>query len=72
VLRFGLMINVICSPTATNIRKEAQLEKYDAGLDVSLKETSVCTLDETGAVLRELKVPSHPEDLIPGLDDRDS
>jgi transposase len=37
--------------------------KYYAGLDVSLKETSVCILDETGAVLRELKVPSHPEDL---------
>ncbi len=38
--------------------------KYYAGLDVSLKETSVCILDETGTVLRELKVPSHPEDLI--------
>jgi transposase len=38
--------------------------KYYAGLDVSLKETSVCILDEAGAVLRELKVPSHPEDLI--------
>ncbi|WP_085033691.1 IS110 family transposase [Ensifer aridi] len=38
--------------------------KYYAGLDVSLKETSVCILDETGAVFRELKAPSHPEDLI--------
>jgi hypothetical protein len=37
--------------------------KYYAGLDVSLNETSVCILDETGAVLRELEVPSHPEDL---------
>lgn len=37
--------------------------KYYAGLDVSVKETSVCILDETGEVCRELKVPSHPEDL---------
>lgn len=37
--------------------------KYYAGLDVSVKETSVCILDETGKVCRELKVPSHPEDL---------
>mgnify|MGYP002377010180 CR=1 FL=1 len=38
--------------------------KHYAGLDVSLKETSVCIVDETGTVLREMKVPSHPEDLI--------
>jgi len=37
--------------------------KYYAGLDVSVKETSVCILDETGEVFREVKVPSHPEDL---------
>ncbi|MDQ0321562.1 transposase [Pararhizobium capsulatum DSM 1112] len=43
--------------------------KYYAGLDVSLKETSICILDEAGAVLRELKVPSHPEDLIRILGD---
>ena len=38
--------------------------KYYAGLDVSVKETSVCIVDETGKVCRELKVPSHPEDLV--------
>lgn len=43
--------------------------KYYAGLDVSVKETSVCILDETGAVCRELKVPSHPEDLVRILKD---
>jgi transposase len=43
--------------------------KHYAGLDVSLKETSICILDETGAVLRELKVPNHPEDLIRILGD---
>ena len=29
-----------------------------------MKETSVCIVDETGKVCRELKVPSHPEDLV--------
>ena len=33
-------------------------------MDVSVKETSVCIVDETGKVCRELKVPSHPEDLV--------
>lgn len=43
--------------------------QYYAGLDVSVKETSVCILDETGAVCRELKVRSHPEDLVRVLKD---
>lgn len=43
--------------------------KYFAGLDVSLKETSVCILDETGVITREFKVPSHPEDLVRVLRD---
>ncbi len=36
---------------------------YYAGLDVSVKETSVCILDQAGQICREVKVPSHPEDL---------
>jgi transposase len=32
-----------------------------AGLDVSVKETSVCVVDDTGGIVRELKVPSEPE-----------
>lgn len=38
--------------------------KYYAGLDVSVKETSVSIVDETGAVCRAMKVPSHPNDLF--------
>lgn len=38
--------------------------KHYAGLDVSLKETSVCIVDETGAICRETKVVSHPDDLV--------
>ncbi|MER9483468.1 IS110 family transposase [Mesorhizobium sp. M0494] len=41
--------------------------KHYAGLDVSLKETSICIVDETGSICRELKVPSHPEDLARAL-----
>ena len=43
--------------------------KYYAGLDVSVKETSVCIVDEAGNVCREAKVPSHPEDLVRLLKD---
>ena len=43
--------------------------KHYAGLDVSVKETSVCVVDEAGNIVRELKVPSHPEDLVDVLKD---
>lgn len=43
--------------------------KYYAGLDVSVKETAVCIVDETGKMCRELKVASHPEDLVEALTD---
>jgi transposase len=38
-----------------------------AGLDVSVKETSVCIVDETGRIVREVKVASEPEALLPVL-----
>jgi len=41
--------------------------KYFAGLDVSVQETSVCVVDETGRICREMKVVSHPDDLIRAL-----
>src|SRR3954453_14755211 len=43
--------------------------QHYAGLDVSLKETSICILDETGKICREIKVASHPEDLLRILQD---
>ena len=42
--------------------------KYYAGLDVSVKETAVCIVDATGRVCREVKVPSHPGDLVRELE----
>ena len=35
-----------------------------SGLDVSVKETSVCIVDDTGRIVREVKVASEPEALL--------
>jgi transposase len=35
-----------------------------AGLDVSVKQTSVCIVDETGRIVREVKVASEPQALL--------
>jgi transposase len=48
---------------------EKRSMKHYVGLDVSVKETSVCIVDEAGKICRELKVPSHPEDLVDALKD---
>src|SRR6201988_2484828 len=37
---------------------------HSAGLDVSVKETSVCIVDETGKIVREAKVASEPDALL--------
>ena len=38
--------------------------EHFAGLDVSVKESSVCIVDETGTIVREVKVASEPEALL--------
>jgi transposase len=40
---------------------------YFAGLDVSVKETSVCIVDDTGKIVREVKVASEPDALLAAL-----
>jgi transposase len=35
-----------------------------AELDVSVKETSVCIVDDTGRIAREVKVASEPDSLL--------
>ena len=35
-----------------------------AGLDVSVKDMSVCIVDDTGKIVREVKVASEPEALL--------
>jgi transposase len=42
---------------------------YFAGLDVSVKDTSVCIVDSTGKIVREMKVASEPQALLAVLTD---
>jgi transposase len=44
--------------------KEKRNMEYFAGLDVSVKETSICIVDDTGRIVREVKVASEPEALL--------
>jgi transposase len=37
---------------------------HDAGIDVSLEQSSICVVDATGQIVREVKVASEPEALI--------
>ena len=37
--------------------------EYYAGIDVSLKESSICVVDASGMIMRETKVASEPETL---------
>jgi transposase len=37
---------------------------YFAGLDVSVKDTSICIVDETGKITREVRVASEPDALL--------
>jgi len=43
--------------------------EYYAGIDVSLKDSSVCVVDATGKVVREVKVASEPEALVRFFDE---
>jgi hypothetical protein len=45
-------------------QKEKRSMDHFAGLDVSVKETSVCIVDDTGRIVREVKVASEPEALL--------
>ena len=50
--------------TGPKHQKEKRSMEHFAGLDVSVKETSVCIVDETGKVVREVKVGSEPGALL--------
>ncbi len=43
--------------------------EYYAGIDVSLKDSSVCVVDATGKLVREVKVASEPEALVRFFDE---
>jgi transposase len=44
--------------------QEKRRMDHFAGLNVSVKETSVCTVDDTGRIVKEVKVASEPEALL--------
>lgn len=41
--------------------------KYFAGLDVSLEETAICVVDESGRMAKETRTDSDPEALCRAL-----
>jgi transposase len=45
-------------------QKEKRSMDHFGGLDVSVKETSVCILDDAGRIVKELKVASEPQALL--------
>jgi hypothetical protein len=57
------MVDVVCVEQPQASWEERSMKHY-AGLDVSVKETSLCIVDEAGRICREMKVVSHPEDLL--------
>jgi len=63
VLRFRLMVKR--GPhCGLKHQKEKRSMDYFAGLDLSVKETSVCIVDDTGKIVREARVASEPEALL--------
>src|SRR3982074_2694466 len=51
-----------CLRRVANARKfqeEERSMKHYAGLDVSIKETAICIVEEAGRICREMKVVSH-------------
>jgi hypothetical protein len=45
-------------------QKEKRSMDHFAGLDVSVKDTSICIVDEAGRIVREVKVASEPNTLL--------
>jgi hypothetical protein len=63
VLRFRLMVKRDHRYTGPKHQKEKRSMDYFAGLDVSVKDTSVCIVDDAGRIVREVRVASEPDAL---------
>ena len=50
--------------TGPKHQKEKRSMDHFARLDVSVKETSVCIVDDTGKIVREVKVASEPPSCV--------
>jgi transposase len=67
VLRYELMVEPgLCVKQPQGSGRKHSMKHY-VGLDVSVKETAICIVDETGRICQETKVVSHPEDLSKAL-----
>jgi predicted NBD/HSP70 family sugar kinase len=53
--------------TGPKHQKEKRSVEHFAGLDVSVNETSVCIVDDSGRIVREVKVASEPSALLQAL-----
>src|SRR6266436_3730361 len=58
------MVNEVRCYDGLKHQKEKRSMDHFAGLDVSVKETSICIVDDTGRIVREVKVASEPEALL--------
>src|ERR1700756_1982756 len=47
-----------------NVHRGRTVMKHCAGLDVSVKETAICIVAETGKIVREAKVTTEPEAIV--------
>jgi len=52
------------SPVTSRSEEGAMAMTYFVGLDVAVKETAVCVVDDTGKVVCERKVPTEPDDIV--------
>ncbi|WP_321382666.1 hypothetical protein [Rhizobium sp.] len=68
VLGFKLMINVACVMRPQTFERKRSM-KHFAGLDVSVREISICIVDETGKICCDIMVVSYPNDLADVLID---
>jgi hypothetical protein len=54
VLRFRLMGNEVREHGLKHQKEKRSMDHF-AGLDVSVKETSICIVDDAGKIVREVK-----------------
>jgi hypothetical protein len=64
VLRFRLMVKRGHRFPGPKHQKEKRSMDHFAGLDVWVKDTSVCIVDDAGRIRHEVKVASEPEALL--------
>ena len=63
MLRFRLMVNEVRVGRLKHQKEKRSMDHF-AGLDVSVKETSVCIVDDTGKIVGEVMIASEPEALL--------